>query len=92
MRFEAPRSAYVHIPFCAAKCGYCDFNSFAGMLHLAPRYTDALCRQVSSAAGASPGLDTVYFGGGTPTLLPAEALARVLGELRRTFGLATARR
>jgi oxygen-independent coproporphyrinogen-3 oxidase len=88
MRFEAPRSAYVHIPFCAAKCGYCDFNSFAGMLHLVPRYTDALCRQISSAAGVSSGLDTVYFGGGTPTLMPADALARVLGELRRTFGLA----
>lgn len=88
MRFQAPRSAYVHIPFCAAKCGYCDFNSFSGMLHLAPRYTDALCRQISSASGVSSGLDTVYFGGGTPALMPADALARVLGELRRTFGLA----
>lgn len=86
--FGPPRSAYVHVPFCRAKCGYCDFNSYAGLLHLAPRYADAICRQISATTPGGHPLDTVYFGGGTPTTLPAASLARMLGALREFAGLA----
>jgi len=85
-----PTSAYVHIPFCAAKCGYCDFNSHAGLLDLAPRYLDAMRRQILACRGEPSGeLRTVYFGGGTPTVLPAASLVLILGTLRETFGVAS---
>lgn len=82
-------AAYVHIPFCASKCPYCDFNSYAGISHLAARYVDALCRQIEESPPSCDGpLQTVFFGGGTPSLLPAESLVRILGALRSRFGLA----
>ncbi|MEJ5298190.1 MAG: radical SAM family heme chaperone HemW [Armatimonadota bacterium] len=82
-------AAYVHIPFCASKCPYCDFNSYAGISHLAARYVDALCRQIEESPPAGDGpLRTVFFGGGTPSLLSAESLVRILEALRSRFGLA----
>jgi|YNPBryantNP2012_1023418.scaffolds.fasta_scaffold03241_4 oxygen-independent coproporphyrinogen-3 oxidase len=82
-------SAYIHIPFCRSKCPYCDFNSHAGISHLASRYVDALCRQIEESPDAeTDALRTVFFGGGTPSLLPAEQLARILETLRNRFGLA----
>ncbi|BCW98895.1 MAG: coproporphyrinogen III oxidase [Armatimonadota bacterium] len=82
-------AAYVHIPFCASKCPYCDFNSYAGISHLASRYVGALCRQIQESPQAGDGpLRTVFFGGGTPSLLPAESLVQVLEALRNRFGIA----
>lgn len=84
-----PLSLYVHIPFCTAKCGYCDFNSYAGQDHLIPAYDQALERELrlwARSLGSRP-VPTVYFGGGTPSLTPLEELARVAGVIRECFSL-----
>jgi putative oxygen-independent coproporphyrinogen III oxidase len=81
---------YLHIPFCKHKCGYCDFNAYAGMDRLMPDYVGALERELSSAREHHPfgRLETVYFGGGTPSLLPAGLIARLLRFVRANFDLA----
>jgi oxygen-independent coproporphyrinogen-3 oxidase len=84
-----PRAAYVHVPFCAHKCGYCDFASLAGADHLADRYLEALEREMVMATGGAPQeVDTVFIGGGTPTRLDAPGLRRLLAAVRRWFPLA----
>lgn len=87
MRFSAPEAAYIHIPFCAAKCGYCDFNSYAGLMALAPDYVDALCRQISATGPSDIPLKSVFFGGGTPSILQASHLRRILAALGEQFAL-----
>jgi oxygen-independent coproporphyrinogen-3 oxidase len=84
------RHLYVHIPFCKHKCGYCDFNAYAGMDRLMPDYVGALERELSSARERHQfaRLETVYLGGGTPSLLPAELAARLLRFIRETFDVA----
>ena len=92
-------SAYVHVPFCASRCGYCDFNTYtaselgdaAGSVS---SYLDAVAREVdlagavlSAGAVAAGPLQTVFFGGGTPTLLSVDAQVGLLGRLRDAFGL-----
>lgn len=85
-----PRAAYVHVPFCAHKCGYCDFASLAGFDHLADRYLIALETEMALATGGLPReVDTIFIGGGTPTRLEAAALGRLLGSVRRWFPLAS---
>jgi len=86
-------SAYVHIPFCATRCGYCDFNTYvASELEGVSQsgYVDSLLHEVALAEsnlGAGHALSTVFFGGGTPTLLAAGDVARILTRLRDSFGL-----
>ena len=79
-----PFSAYLHVPFCRVRCGYCDFNTYtSGELRGAKQEDYAstliteidLARRVLADAGALRPMDTVFFGGGTPTLLPAGDLA-----------------
>ncbi|MEX2081274.1 MAG: radical SAM family heme chaperone HemW, partial [Dehalococcoidia bacterium] len=86
-----PLAVYVHIPFCTVKCGYCDFNAYAGLHDLAPAYCDALERDIDSWAGAFAGreLASVFFGGGTPSEVPAGHIARVLARLARHSTFAT---
>ncbi len=81
---------YVHIPFCKHKCGYCDFNAYAGMDRLMPDYVDALERELAGAREQHPfaRLETVYLGGGTPSLLSAELIERLLRFIRDTFDVA----
>lgn len=80
---------YLHIPFCRAKCLYCDFCSFAGLDAWHAPYVEALLRQLRSQPAPSGGLhyDTLYVGGGTPTVLPAERLVALLAACRRHLGL-----
>ena len=79
---------YVHIPFCRAKCAYCDFNSYAGMEHLFAAYTRALLLEAGIAASlTSASAETLYVGGGTPTVLPAESLVQVITVCRGLFRL-----
>ena len=82
---------YLHIPFCKHKCGYCDFNAYAGMDRLMPDYVDALQRELSSARErfAFGKLETVYFGGGTPSLLSPDLATRLLDFIHASFELAT---
>ena len=86
---------YVHVPFCAVRCGYCDFNTYApGELGGATPagYVDAALREMQIAGqemgDASRPASTVFFGGGTPTLLPADAMVRLLGGIQEVWGLA----
>ena len=80
-------SIYVHIPFCRAKCLYCDFLSYAGVNCDFCAYVDAVCTHIAVAATDFVGYEvvTVFFGGGTPTVLATADLARILGVLRDNF-------
>ena len=87
---QAFRHLYVHVPFCKHKCGYCDFNAYAGMDRLMPDYVDALERELIFARERHPfqQLETVYLGGGTPSLLPAPLMSRLLHFIRANFNVA----
>ncbi|MEN8199634.1 MAG: radical SAM family heme chaperone HemW [Thermodesulfobacteriota bacterium] len=80
-------SLYIHIPFCAAKCVYCSFNSHAGMERLHERYVDALCLEMEQSVphGHVDPLETLFLGGGTPTLLSPHLLEKVLATCRNCF-------
>jgi len=70
---------YVHIPFCVRKCAYCDFNSFAGYTgESVARYVRALETEIRQTGPGGPAVDTIFFGGGTPTAIPAVDEARLL--------------
>lgn len=81
---------YVHVPFCARKCDYCDFASWAGRQADMPRYAEAVCREIArrGAECGHPAADTVFFGGGTPSLLPPELYRAMAEALRRSFDIA----
>lgn len=95
MSFVPPFGIYVHVPFCAARCGYCDFNTYTaselagsgaspdGWFAAVRRELDIAVRAVGRRA-----VDTVFVGGGTPSLLGAARLGEVLGAVRDAFGLA----
>lgn len=97
-------SLYLHFPFCLSKCAYCDFNSVVAGEDLRRRYLAALLQEISSVGDTltfptthpePDGRDedllvtTIYLGGGTPTLYPAEDLCQVLGRIRRAFPVVT---
>ena len=85
---KTPLGLYIHIPFCRSKCLYCDFYSVTdGEKKLMNRYLEALCRHIREAGSLAPGyvVDTVYFGGGTPSFFGADALSTVLSAIRRSF-------
>jgi putative oxygen-independent coproporphyrinogen III oxidase len=89
----APFGVYVHVPFCATRCGYCDFNTYTpGELATSPStWLDAMRRELDLAAhvlGEPEPADTVFVGGGTPSLLGAAGLAAVLDAIRGSLGLA----
>jgi oxygen-independent coproporphyrinogen III oxidase len=88
-RAEGPHHLYVHVPFCPVKCEYCAFVTHIGSLKNAPAYVDALCRELRGLAAARPGgpLDTLYFGGGTPSLLEPAQISNVIDAARSDFGL-----
>jgi putative oxygen-independent coproporphyrinogen III oxidase len=87
---------YVHIPFCTTRCGYCDFNTYtAAELGNGVRrgsYADLVLAEIRLARdvlpASAPAVSTVFFGGGTPTLLPAEHLGLIVAEIGAEFGLA----
>ncbi len=80
---------YIHIPFCSGKCAYCDFYSRAGCEEFMDPYCDALCQHITEAAEQMDSfiIDTVYFGGGTPSYFGADRLLRVLNTIRRSARL-----
>ncbi|HZA19224.1 MAG TPA: radical SAM protein, partial [Actinomycetota bacterium] len=78
---------YVHIPFCARRCNYCDFNTYEGLQSLYRPYVDALVRQIERCPGEHPATTSIFFGGGTPTLLDPTELGRVLEAVRARFGV-----
>jgi oxygen-independent coproporphyrinogen-3 oxidase len=76
-------SLYVHFPFCARKCLYCDFPSFAGQDDQMERYLEALHREIDAAPRAR--IRTVFLGGGTPSYIPGPWMAEVMAHLKRHF-------
>jgi oxygen-independent coproporphyrinogen III oxidase len=81
-------SLYLHVPFCRHRCSYCDFNTFAGQNRWIPLYVEALCneiRQVSAAAPERIPVHTVFFGGGTPSLLEIAHYSAIFSTLREAF-------
>ena len=88
---KTPLGIYVHVPFCRSKCQYCDFYSVtAKETRVLDGYLDAICRHIKEAGALAPGylVDTVYFGGGTPSLFGADGLAQILSVIRKSFDVA----
>jgi oxygen-independent coproporphyrinogen-3 oxidase len=81
-----PRTAYVHVPFCAHHCGYCDFAVTAGQDHLIELYLDALAAELA-ALGEPRSVETLFIGGGTPTYLNPDQLRRLLESIGRWLPL-----
>ncbi|HYO19620.1 MAG TPA: coproporphyrinogen-III oxidase family protein, partial [Dermatophilaceae bacterium] len=94
---SGPFGVYVHVPFCTVRCGYCDFNTYT-LTELGVdgasvgTYADVACRELELATRvlgpSAPAVKTVFIGGGTPTMLAAGDLVRVLDAIRTGFGLA----
>jgi oxygen-independent coproporphyrinogen-3 oxidase len=90
-------SLYFHIPFCTHRCAYCDFNTYAGQERLIPAYVEALCREIELVGSRSPasegkgeqgeGVQTIFFGGGTPSLLTPGQFEQILQTVRDRFNL-----
>jgi len=80
-------SLYFHIPFCKHRCAYCDFNTYAGQSESMPAYVGALCCEIRSVGAAAPGLPvgTIFFGGGTPSLLTADQYRQIFANIHRSF-------
>jgi oxygen-independent coproporphyrinogen-3 oxidase len=84
-----PISLYVHIPFCALKCSYCDFNSYAGIDDLMRPFVDALIAEFRLWAPIVKGshVPTMFLGGGTPSLLPLPEVERIMSALKGSFAI-----
>lgn len=80
---------YIHIPFCQQKCLYCDFPSHANLTYLYQPYVAALCREISGMGGvlSDYGVDSIYIGGGTPTILSADCLGQILQAVHSNFSI-----
>jgi len=87
MPASAPVSLYLHVPFCSLKCSYCDFNSYAKLDDLVPAFVGALCAELALWAPHVAGrpVETVFFGGGTPSLLPLSDVQRIMSALRGLY-------
>jgi len=86
---SAPLGVYVHFPFCSVRCTYCDFPTVAGRDDRIGAYLDALTREIHRFQPEAEGaVDTIFFGGGTPSRMSGEQAARVLGALKERFRVA----
>ncbi len=85
----APLALYVHIPFCQTRCTYCAFNTYAGLAARIAPYVSALLREVYlvGSAGGHPPASTLYFGGGTPSQLPADSIQQIIQTCAQSFAL-----
>jgi oxygen-independent coproporphyrinogen-3 oxidase len=84
-------SLYIHIPFCTHRCAYCDFNTYAGQEDLIPAYVDALCKEIEFTRRDGqlpvPTVHTIFFGGGTPSLLSPPQFDSIFKNIRAAFTL-----
>ena len=81
-------SVYLHVPFCTHRCAYCDFTTYAGQERSIPAYVSALCAEVDYVGNWAPegvSVHTIFFGGGTPSLLLSEQVGLVLATIRRAL-------
>jgi len=84
-----PHAVYLHIPFCTTKCTYCAFNTYVQLEFLIEPFVDALIKEIRLVGQNKPGLDvhTIFFGGGTPSLLLPEQFARIFTALRESYNV-----
>ena len=85
---KTPLGIYIHVPFCRSKCQYCDFYSLSCKDDkLMDDYLDAICAHLKETGALAPNykVDTIYFGGGTPSFFGADSLAVILTTIRRNF-------
>jgi len=100
MQKKAPKQAtnmkyslYIHIPFCTHRCAYCDFNTYAGQEDMIPAYVDALCKEIefvgnhAERSGGEVEAHTMFFGGGTPSLLSPPQFDSIFKSIRSAFTL-----
>ena len=90
-QMKTPLGIYIHVPFCRSKCHYCDFCSVTELdTQLHDGYLDAICDHIRETGPLTPNyrVDTVYFGGGTPSFFGAEGMATILTAIRRAFDVA----
>ncbi|MEE2701158.1 MAG: radical SAM family heme chaperone HemW [Chloroflexota bacterium] len=86
-------SLYIHIPFCETKCPYCDFNTYSGIEHMMSEYVDALIFEIDqwgkalAREGTRQSINTVFFGGGTPSYLDGDQIARIMDVVTSQFRL-----
>lgn len=81
-----PAGVYIHIPFCKSRCSYCDFaTDVYRSSDAVERYVAAVCKEIGSFSGLAGDIDTIYFGGGTPSLLSPTQLRSILGEIGDVF-------
>lgn len=82
-----PLSLYLHVPFCSVRCSYCAFNVYIHLDHLIEPFVEALIREIEIVAQTNPGhqVHTIYFGGGTPTLLSAAQFERIISTIYEHF-------
>ncbi len=76
---------YIHIPFCASKCDYCNFYSIMPNGRIISDYIKAICTEITFYKGSNKTIDTIYFGGGTPNILSFKDFARILETIRKVF-------
>ena len=89
---KIPLGIYIHVPFCRSKCQYCDFYSLTAKEDkLLDGYLDAVCAHIREAGQLAPNylVDTVYFGGGTPSFFGADGMASILTTIRKSFDVAS---
>jgi oxygen-independent coproporphyrinogen-3 oxidase len=86
MNLKKVPGLYIHIPFCKSKCGYCDFYSVTALTSM-PDFIDALIEEMGMYREMFESFDTVYFGGGTPSILPPSQIGRILNAVRINFNL-----
>ena len=81
-------SLYIHIPFCEKRCSYCDFNTYAGINYLIPAYVDAIIKEIEyygNFLGHQVPVQTIFFGGGTPSLINREYYQKILDSIHKNF-------
>ena len=86
---KRPLGLYIHIPFCIKKCAYCDFLSFPSDEATKERYVNALCEEIRANKGSEEEytVETIYFGGGTPSVLSVEQIGKIIGTILETFSV-----
>jgi len=84
---EMNHSLYIHIPFCRHRCHYCDFNTYVGKCDLIPAYIDALIKELRIVNDIKQGIlvHTIYFGGGTPSLIPVISYRKIMDAIKTNF-------
>jgi len=91
MNDKKPLAIYIHIPFCRKRCGYCDFNTFIGLDHLLEKYVGCVLEEIaifSTLFNSDHFVQTIYFGGGTPTIMPVLFYAKIINTISNHFSMA----